>query len=58
MAEQVVNWRKSSASANGEACVEVGNSADTIAIRDTTDRGGSTLSVPATAWTAFLATLR
>ena len=52
MAEQVVNWRKSSASANGEQCVEVGNSADAIAIRDTTNWGGFTLSVPATACSA------
>ncbi len=29
-----------------------------VAVRDTTDRDGSTLSVPAGAWTAFLATLQ
>jgi hypothetical protein len=52
-----MNWRKASYSGNGEACVEVAT-ADAVLIRDTTDRGGSTLSVPATAWTAFLSTLR
>jgi Domain of unknown function (DUF397) len=50
-------WRKSSYS-NGEAtCVEVGT-ADGILIRDTTNRSGITLSVPASAWTTFVATLR
>ena len=52
-----MSWRKPSHS-NGEAtCVEVGT-ADGVLIRDTTDRGGVTLSVPTAAWTAFLATLR
>ncbi len=51
-------WRKSSYSNGGEAtCVEVGT-ADGILIRDTTDRGGVTLSVPAGAWMAFVGTLR
>jgi hypothetical protein len=51
-------WRKSSYSNGGEAtCVEVGT-ADGILIRDTTDRSGVTLSVPAGAWTTFVATLR
>jgi hypothetical protein len=53
----VTNWRKSSASGNGgEACVEVA-SADAVHIRDTTDRGGVTLSVTGAAWDAFLATI-
>ena len=57
MGEQAVNWRKASYSANGgEACVEVGSS-DTVLVRDTTDRGGVTLTVSAPAWSAFLATL-
>jgi hypothetical protein len=50
-------WRKSSYSSTGGAnCVEVA-SGDAVAVRDTTDRGGITLSVPAGAWSAFLATL-
>jgi hypothetical protein len=53
-----MNWRKSTYSGNGgEACVEVA-SAEAVLIRDTTDQGGATLSVPAGAWTAFLSTLR
>jgi len=52
------NWRKASHSGNGgEQCVEVG-SAGTVLVRDTTDRGGVTLSVTVPAWSAFLATLR
>jgi hypothetical protein len=41
----------------GENCVEVAN-AEGVAVRDTKDRGGVTLTVPASAWTAFLGTLR
>ena len=52
------NWRKSTySSANGGQCVEVATEAS-ILIRDTTDRAGFTLSVPASAWEAFLATVR
>ena len=51
-------WRKSTYSGpNAASCVEVA-SADAVLIRDTTDRGGFTLGVNASAWTAFLATLR
>jgi hypothetical protein len=55
--QESVNWRTATYSANGETCVEVGT-AGTVLVRDTTDRGGSTLSVPAAVWTAFLSTLR
>ena len=52
------NWRKSTFSdASGGSCVEVA-SADGVMIRDTTDRGGVTLSVPLQAWTEFLGTVR
>jgi hypothetical protein len=58
MGEQVENWRKASMSANGgEQCVEVGTTTGTVAVRDTVDRGGFLLSVPAAAWTAFTASL-
>jgi Domain of unknown function (DUF397) len=51
-------WRKSSySSGNGDNCIEVAT-ADSVLVRDTTNRAGSTLSVSATAWSAFLATLR
>jgi hypothetical protein len=53
------NWRKSSHSdGNGGDCVEVANAMSVIMVRDTTDRGGATLSVPAAAWTTFLTTVR
>jgi hypothetical protein len=59
MEETHMSWRKSSYSNGGaNACVEVGTSIDRVAVRDTTDREGATLSVPAAAWTAFLGTLR
>jgi hypothetical protein len=44
-------------SANGGQCVEVGKN-DLILVRDSTDRDGGTLSVPAGSWAAFTATLR
>jgi hypothetical protein len=51
-------WRKSSYSnTSGGACVEVAT-ADAVLIRDTTNRDGFTLSVPAGAWAAFLGALR
>lgn len=55
-----MDWRKSSYSgANGGNCVEVAGAARVVLVRDTTDRGnGVTLSVPAGAWTAFLASVR
>jgi hypothetical protein len=39
-------------------CVEVGDAAPTIAVRDTKDRDGVTLTVSAEAWQAFTAALR
>jgi Domain of unknown function (DUF397) len=53
------DWRKSSYSdGNGGACVEAASGSGTILIRDTTDRGGMTLSVAARAWERFTASLR
>ena len=52
------DWRKSSHSnANGGNCVEVATT-DVVLIRDTTNRDGETLSVPASAWRAFAADLK
>jgi hypothetical protein len=51
-------WRKSSYSdGNGGQCVEVA-SAEGIAVRDTTDREGAVLSIPANAWRTFTATIK
>jgi hypothetical protein len=56
---EVAAWRKSSYSdASGNACVEVGDAARVVLVRDTTDRGGATLAIPARAWRAFTAALR
>jgi Domain of unknown function (DUF397) len=52
-------WRKSTySSGNGGECVELASGEDVVLVRDTTDRGGFTLSVPAGAWEAFVGTLR
>jgi hypothetical protein len=52
-------WRKSSYSSGAQSqCVEVAASQGTTLVRDTSDRGRVTLSVPTAAWTAFLTTLR
>ena len=52
-------WRKSSYSdANGGACAEVAGRNGAILVRDTTNRDGVTLTVPAPAWRAFAAHLR
>lgn len=51
------DWRKSSYSgSNGGQCVEVA-AADGVMVRDTTNRDGTTLSVPAAAWRTFTASL-
>ena len=55
----VVDWRKTSYSGNGGGnCVEVGSAAPTILVRDTTNRNGVTLAVPAGAWQAFTSKLK
>ena len=52
-------WRKSSYSDNGGAsCVEVGGAVAGVLVRDTTNRTGAVLSVPATAWRTLLAQIR
>ncbi|MBO0820064.1 MAG: DUF397 domain-containing protein [Nocardiopsaceae bacterium] len=54
-----LNWRKSSHSSNGGMdCVEVANTpGKTVLVRDTTDRGGPSLTITPEAWLEFLATL-
>ena len=54
-----MDWRKSSYSnAQGGSCVETAAGDGVILVRDTTDRDGGTLSVPAGAWARFTASLR
>jgi hypothetical protein len=53
-----MDWRTSSySSGSGGQCVEVASGTG-VMIRDTTDRDGTTLSVPAAAWETFLSALR
>jgi hypothetical protein len=52
------NWRKASYSNGNGACVETASGHGVILVRDTTDREGGTLSIPAGAWQKFTATLR
>ena len=49
-------WRKSSYSdANGGQCAEVASGGGAIAVRDSTDRDGGTLTFTADAWRLFTA---
>jgi hypothetical protein len=51
-------WRKSTYSdANGGQCVEVGADG-MVLVRDTTDRQGFTLVVPASAWASLVASIK
>jgi Domain of unknown function (DUF397) len=53
------DWRKSTCSGgNGASCVEVGTTVCGVAVRDTTDRAGAVLAVPAGAWRVLLAEVR
>jgi hypothetical protein len=57
--QTAVSWRKSSYSgANGGECVEVATTADAVMVRDTKDRNGDVLSVPASAWRAFVSAVK
>jgi hypothetical protein len=52
-------WRKSSHSGtNGGQCVETGCAPGAVLVRDTVNREGYTLSVPAGAWTTFITTVK
>jgi hypothetical protein len=56
---EVGTWRKSTHStANGGSCVEVATATADVLVRDTTDRAGAVLTIPADAWRALLAGIR
>ena len=56
---EVATWRKSTHSGtNGGQCVEVGSGATSVLVRDTTDRAGAVLAIPAAAWRTLLAEIR
>jgi hypothetical protein len=52
-----MEWRKATYSAENGNCVEVAL-ASAVMVRDTQDRDGVTLSIPAGAWRAFTTTIR
>ena len=56
---EVATWRKASHSGNnGADCVEAGATPHgRVLIRDTTNRDGAVLDVPAAAWSRFTASL-
>lgn len=60
MAEQnAEGWRKASYSGTGGGdCAEVGQLAQGVAVRDTKNRGGSTLGFSVPAWHDFLTRLQ
>ncbi|WP_075741363.1 MULTISPECIES: DUF397 domain-containing protein [Actinoalloteichus] len=49
-----VRWRTSSRSANGGQCVEIGQTADVVGIRDTKNRQGGVLTMAPRTFGAFL----
>ena len=52
-----VGWRTSSHSGTNGGCVEVAPAPDVVLVRDSKDRDGPALAVPAAAWRAFLRTV-
>ena len=57
--EDNLNWRKASYSGNGGGnCVEVGAVPGSVAVRDTTNRDGGTLTFTADAWQMFATGLK
>ncbi|HEX6525662.1 MAG TPA: DUF397 domain-containing protein [Streptosporangiaceae bacterium] len=50
-----MNWRKSSYSGgSGAECIEVASLRSAVAVRDSKDRQGATLTLSAPAWRAFI----
>jgi Domain of unknown function (DUF397) len=49
-----VTWRKASRSATNGACVEVAQGTGVFGVRDSKNREGGRLILPATAWAGFL----
>lgn len=53
-----MTWRKSTYSSNGGSdCVEVASALGAVLVRDTTDRGGPSLTLTPADWQEFLSAL-
>ena len=53
------DWRKSTYSGpTGNQCVEAGTGTRAVLVRDTTNRDGAMLSIPAGAWQVFTSGLK
>lgn len=52
------DWRTSSYTGGQGNCVEVADTAHTVMVRDTKDRGGTVLSIPDSAWQQFTDSLK
>lgn len=52
------DWRKASYSNGSGQCVETASSAGTVAVRDTANRDGDTLTFSAQAWERFTASVK
>lgn len=50
---EIASWRTARA-CDGGTCVEAGAGPGVIGVRDTTDRDGTRLEFPASAWIAFM----
>ena len=50
-------WKKSTASGDNNACVEVALTSDAVGVRDTKSRAAGHLEFPAPAWRALMDTL-
>ncbi|ARH90919.1 DUF397 domain-containing protein [Streptomyces sp. MOE7] len=54
--EVTLAWRKSSYSSSGDGdCIEIATCPTTVHVRDSKDKDGPQLAVPAPAWAAFVA---
>jgi len=52
-------WRKASYSGNGGGdCIETASGSGQVYVRDTKNRQGLTLSVPASAWAEFITSVK